>query len=811
MSLEELDNFLKERGVTLEGSVKSADFLRMVLGVPEEYSSNEAYSKLRITNLREGFYNIFNSIVGKLRIESDNINYKELVNKILAVPEKTPNSSIKYDDLREKILNKSVEVSEKIKASLDEVTEESIKMAINPIAELEEKKKKLIESIFSQVSNEGTKNLLQSLSESRNKEKLENIDAGEDLNKKISNRGENLNSSISYIFAEKLSQISDSFSTKVSESNLFSKNLVEKMDQIFSLQKEKITIDESKLSEISEKSGLSLATLKEFVDLSERKKRETDRYSKELFYEDPTKRKFTLDEKSISDIILQLNLNRTEENKLIKSIYETLDNSNKKLESIDKKSGDTGLGGILLMLGGSLMAGLAGLIGPIILKIGTVLLQIGAIVAAFGFLGKPLAGLIDKLTGTDYATNAVGVVMEATGLERDGRLELDMFKNIALGGAGLIGAGSVLSKLATQKGRNQLMRYGRDLNKKFAPARDRVASGAKRLLGIGQKTTTAAAGAASAGTAAASAANAAAKSTSLLTRSVKALGDFSGKVGSSIKKFAFGRMATGVLGTIFRRIPIIGGLYELGMAWKRWEEGDYKGFALRLLSASTNLLYLLGPQMAIIQIPLSLLIDYFDQGGSSTSTDQSEETPTTPTASTSSSTTRPDTTAQKDKMGRNFADIIKSRAMRSLNLFDLPEDTPYSELPNDVVSMDQQFLQNLEESDSSQSFKQLDQNSLPIVLGPNRKMPNLPSPESTPPIKVSDTVPPPPPNSMDISEQSFIGFKEALMESIMATQRGGSVNINSGSGQGEISGNRDEIKKYRREHNSRNYSNIYSN
>lgn len=807
MSLEELDNFLKERGVTLEGSVKSADFLRMVLGVPEEYSSNDAYSKLRITNLREGFYNIFNSIVGNLRIESDNINYKELVNKILAVPEKAPDSFIKYDDLREKILNKSVEVSEKIKASLDEVTEESIKMAINPIAELEEKKKKLIESIFSQVSNEGTKNLLQSLSNPRGKELAESIDGGEDLNKKISNRGENLSSPISYIFAEKLSQISDSFTAKVSESNLFSKNLVEKMDQIFSLQKEKITIDESKLSEISEKSGLSLATLKEFVDLSESKKRETDRYSKELFYEDPTKRKFTLDEKSISDIIFQLNLSRTEETRLIKSIYETLDDSGKK----DKKSEDSGLGGILLMLGGGLMTKLAALLGPIIVKIGAVLLKIGAIVAAFGFLGKPLASLIDKLTGTDYATAAVDVVMKATGLEKNGRLELDAFKNIALLGAGAMGVGGVLSKLATPKGRSKLMKYGRDLNKKFAPRRDAVVSGAKKLLGIGQKTTTAAAGAASAGTAAASAANAAAKSTSLLTRSVKALGDFSGKVGSSIKKFAFGKMATGVLGSIFRKIPLIGGLYELGMAWKRWEEGDYKGFALRLLSASTNLLYLLGPQMAIIQIPLSLLIDYFDQGGSSTSTDQAEETPTTPTASTSSSTTRPDTTAQKDKMGRTFADIIKSRAMRSLNLYDLPEDTPYSESSNDIVSMDQQFLQELEESDSSQSFKQLDQNSLPIVLGPNRKMPNLPSPESTPPIKVSDTVPPPPPNSMDISEQSFIGFKEALMESIMATQRGGSVNINSGSGQGEISGNRDEIKKYRREHNSRNYSNIYSN
>jgi hypothetical protein len=809
MSLEELDSFLKERGIALEGSVKSADFLRMVLGVPEEYSSNEAYSKLRITNLREGFYNIFNSIVGKLRIESDNINYKELIDKILAVPEKKPDSFIKYDDLREKILNKSVEVSEKIKSSLDEVTEESIKMAINPIAELEEKKKKLIESIFSQVSNEGTKNLLQSLGEYKGKERLERLDAGEDLSGKISNKSENFNSSMSYIFAEKLSQISDNFISKLSESNLFSKNLGDKMEQFIAFQKEKITFDESKIKEISEKSNLPLEKIEELFKLAERKKRDTDKFSKELYTGDPNNLKFTLDEKSVSEIMSNLNLTWFEELRLIKGMYSTLEDSNKKLESIDKKSGDTGMGGILLALGGSLMTGLATLLGPILTTIGGLLLKISGIVLALGFLGKPLAGLIDQLTGTEYATGAVNVISNALGIQKNGRLELDTFKNIALAGAGLFAGGGVLKRLATARGRKELLQTGKRISGYAAPARNWVAS----KLGFGTKAAgAAAANATKAGTAAVNAANTAAKSTGMVTRAIQGLGAFSGAVGASVKKFAFGTMATGVLGKIFKRIPLIGGLYELGMAWKRWEEGDYKGFALRLLSASTNLLYLLGPQMAIIQIPLSLLIDYFDKGPNDAASEESEEsTASTPSTATATATARPDTTAQKDKMGRNFADIIKSRAMRKLNLFDLSEDKPYTEFSNDVTSTDQQFLQELEEYDSSQYMTQPENKALPIVLGPNRKMPTLPSPESTPPIKVSDTVPPPLPSSMEISEQSFIGFKEALMESIMATQRGGSVNINSGSGQGEISGNRDEIKKYRREHNSRNYSNIYSN
>jgi hypothetical protein len=103
------------------------------------------------------------------------------------------------------------------------------------------------------------------------------------------------------------------------------------------------------------------------------------------------------------------------------------------------------------------------------------------------------------------------------------------------------------------------------------------------------------------------------KEAGILSKALSGIKTFGTGIAGKIGKMAFGTVATGVLGGILKRIPIISGIYELYMAYRRYTEGDYKGMVLRLLSASSNLLYLLGPQMVFLQMPLSWWLSYLDE------------------------------------------------------------------------------------------------------------------------------------------------------------------------------------------------------
>lgn len=125
----------------------------------------------------------------------------------------------------------------------------------------------------------------------------------------------------------------------------------------------------------------------------------------------------------------------------------------------------------------------------------------------------------------------------------------------------------------------------------------------------------------------------AAKEVGVVGRALNAVKSFGSGLAGKVAKVSFGTVATGVLGGLLKRIPILSGIYELWKAWERFEEGDYKGMALRLLSASSNLLYLLGPQMVFLQAPLSWWLDYLDESDNNPTTEEPpKENISTPSA-----------------------------------------------------------------------------------------------------------------------------------------------------------------------------------
>ena len=150
------------------------------------------------------------------------------------------------------------------------------------------------------------------------------------------------------------------------------------------------------------------------------------------------------------------------------------------------------------------------------------------------------------------------------------------------------------------------------------------------------------------------------KEAGVISKALTGIKGFASGIGGKIAKMTFGTVATGVLGGLLKRIPIISGIYELYMAYVRYKEGDYKGVALRLLSASSNLLYLLGPQMAFLQIPLSWYLSYLDESDQPTESGNALEGAETSSASSRVPVAIEKPNAKKPPEPRALTDTEKS-------------------------------------------------------------------------------------------------------------------------------------------------------
>lgn len=334
------------------------------------------------------------------------------------------------------------------------------------------------------------------------------------------------------------------------------------------------------------------------------KDKETESVSGPLKFYEPEEKTVTLNQKQFSDIINAINLSSETQKKVLEQI---LDNGKEEILAIkDIKSIGSGGGGFL----SGVLGGLFSSIGSRFLKssfgrflgkfakLGTI---ISGIAVGLGVAAKPLAQIADSIFGTKLGT-IVDRLRESTGMDQ--RKNIDTAKWSLLG---FMGASNVLKTggaLLSSKGRRMFRQEG---SKSLAKTGSRWSSIAK-MMGSKAKQEVAASEKAAA---------AAAKATNAI-KATGAVGEAAaevGKVGGVLGKIAgSGGMSLirGAMGSLLRKIPIIGGLVDLGMAWDSFSKGDTTGGIISVLSAATNLLYLLGPEMAVVAIPLQLGLSALD-------------------------------------------------------------------------------------------------------------------------------------------------------------------------------------------------------
>lgn len=288
------------------------------------------------------------------------------------------------------------------------------------------------------------------------------------------------------------------------------------------------------------------------------------------FYE-PEEKSFTLNQKQFSDIINAINLSSQTQKKVLDEI---LDVEKEKTSKDSESNRESGFFDNLLKLGSILSAAALSL----------------------GIVAEPLAKLVDNMFGTKLET----IIQRIKGnIGLDERKILDIAKWSYLTFRGAKNIKRTIGSLVTSGGREKLREAGAKSLAKTTPrwkAIGKIMAGkAKEEAAVAEQSAVAAAKA-----------NSAVKATGAVGETAITASKTTGML-SKIASPAAKSLFRGVTAGFLRKIPIIGAVIDLGIAWDSFSKGDTTGGIISLLSAATNLLYLLGPEMA----PIVLLL----QGG----------------------------------------------------------------------------------------------------------------------------------------------------------------------------------------------------
>ncbi|NBO98665.1 MAG: hypothetical protein EBU90_00790 [Proteobacteria bacterium] len=295
------------------------------------------------------------------------------------------------------------------------------------------------------------------------------------------------------------------------------------------------------------------------------------------FYE-PEEKTFTLNQKQFSDIINAINLSSQTQKKVLDEILDV----EKERNASSRDSEDSKPSGFLDNL----------------LKLGSVL---SAAALGLGILAEPLAKMVDSMFGTKLET-IVERIKNNTGLDQ--RRFLDIAKWAYLGIRGAKNVKRTTGSLMTSGGREALREAGAKSLSKTTPrwkAIGRMVTGkAKEEAVIAEESA-----------AAATRASSAVKATGAVGETAVKASKTAGLL-SKITSPATTSLLRGITGGFLRKIPILGGLIDLGIAMDSFSKGDTTGGIISVLSAATNLLYLLGPEMAVVAIPIQMGLSALD-------------------------------------------------------------------------------------------------------------------------------------------------------------------------------------------------------
>ena len=220
----------------------------------------------------------------------------------------------------------------------------------------------------------------------------------------------------------------------------------------------------------------------------------------------------------------------------------------------------------------------------------------------------------------------------------------------------------------------------------------------------------------------------------------------------------FSKFGAGALGALFKRIPLIGILWDAGIMIKRFMDGDWKGGLLRLASIATNGLYFLGPWMALIQIPLSMWINSFDTGGEDSS-GIGDENDTSRDGNTSNSQTNPGSIPTPP--------IPKGTPKPTGRPSGTPKPTPPISKGTPISTG--RLPQPLDEDGVPMTWDDIEHRNKMIPIGPAN---NLAAKPVTPPpaVNLSDYRDPSIPKELNLSKETIEALGKHLSESVGNTQ-----------------------------------------
>ena len=537
MSFEELGDFLKNQGVSVAGSVDPTKLLEMLLGNPSDINKD-------IKNIQKDTVNSINDIskrhTDRLNEEAKTINYKDSVSKLIGISSEEIDST-PLTILKKEILNKAVEITQKLKEDVENI------------------KKETDEFTNKTPSQENT------VKKSSNK-----TETTEDELKKTSDVLEN---TVLGDFSEKLKQkIKETKTIDVVPNN--TSNVVEEN-----------TKTNKFLESISNKIDSLIKGKDSIVDILSQEQKPV-----------------SLDEPSVNAISKLLKLNKEEEQKLRESLLEVEKQNSEKLDNIKTSSGGSGLGLLGLIGTGGLLATVKTALGGFaskLLGIGSIFfglqLAVSSVIGALGLFGKPLGALGDWMLGTDKASKTIDAINEKSGMDTEKGQEY--WKQIGIGGAIGLGGVTVARSLLTKKGREGMVDAGEKSIEKYGPRISKTASTlasgtaniAKKILptsilnaatSLSNKVSPVIEASSGLITRATSFITEASKGTGMGAKILRGLGGGMSKMGGLLGVFS--KFGAGALGAIFKRIPLIGILWDAGIMIKRFMDGDWKGGLIRL-------------------------------------------------------------------------------------------------------------------------------------------------------------------------------------------------------------------------------------
>ena len=304
------------------------------------------------------------------------------------------------------------------------------------------------------------------------------------------------------------------------------------------------------------------------------KDKESETTSTGMKFYEPEEKSVTLNQKQFSDIISAIGLSGQTQKKVLDEILNA-----EKDRNTDKDEKGSGFFDNLLKLGSILAAAALSL----------------------GILAEPLAKMVDSMFGTKLET-IVERIKTNTGLNSRKILDIAKWSYLTFRGAKNIKR--TAASIVTKGGREELRKAGAESLAKTTPrwkAIGRMVTGKAKEEAITAEESAAASvkatGAIKATGAVGETAVKASKTAGLLSKIVSP---------------ATTSLLRGITGGFLRKIPIIGAVIDLGIAWDSFNKGDTTGGVISLLSAAINLLYLLGPEMAIAIIPLQMGLSALD-------------------------------------------------------------------------------------------------------------------------------------------------------------------------------------------------------